>query len=187
MRTRLTEGGDRYDLVVLSRAARLWNPHFVSNLPDNLEAAESEAQRLLEGLKLVPRLNCNVLIRDLMVEFTTYYREVKANKLIYKKDPEDIIGWHYDRRVNTHFVSARPNWWKVAAILVLIQPSSAACERVFSLLNNSFSNKQSKALADYIILSLMMQFNKRRVTPKISKTPEALESSSSSFTTTTVA
>ena len=112
-----------------------------------------------------------------MVEFTTYYREVKANKLIYKKDPEDIIGWHYDRRVNTHFVSARPNWWKVAAILVLIQPSSAACERVFSLLNNSFSNKQSKALADYIILSLMMQFNKRRVTPKISKTPEALESS----------
>ena len=42
-----------------------------------------------------------------------------------------------------------------------IQPSSAAFERVFSLLKNSFGVQQDNALKDYVEASLMLQFNKR--------------------------
>ena len=34
-------------------------------------------------------------------------------------------------------------------------------ERVFSILNNTFDDDQERALADYIELSLMLQYNKR--------------------------
>ena len=41
---------------------------------------------------------------------------------------------------------------------LLIQPSSAAAERVFSLLN-SFKENQARALEDYIETSIMLQYN----------------------------
>ena len=62
------------------------------------------------------------------------------------------------------------NWWKdhsndlpcwSAAVkkVLLIQPSLAAAERVFSLLQNSFGSFQDCALSDYIQASLMLQYN----------------------------
>ena len=45
-------------------------------------------------------------------------------------------------------------------LVLLVQPSSAAAERVFSLLQNSFSQRQSSSLEDYIETSLMLQYNR---------------------------
>ena len=45
--------------------------------------------------------------------------------------------------------------------ITLIQPSSAAAERVFSLLASSFNNNQESALEDYIQTSVMLQYNHR--------------------------
>ena len=42
-----------------------------------------------------------------------------------------------------------------------LQQESAALERVFSLLNNSFGDQQDNALQDYVEASLVLQFNKR--------------------------
>ena len=42
---------------------------------------------------------------------------------------------------------------------LLIQPSSAAAEGVFSLLN-SFKENQARALEDYIEISIMLQYNR---------------------------
>ena len=53
-------------------------------------------------------------------------------------------------------------WWKNHAVqlpfwstgcraILLVQPSSAAAERVFSLLSNSFKENQQDALEDYNI------------------------------------
>ena len=39
--------------------------------------------------------------------------------------------------------------------ILLVQPSSAASERIFSLLRNSFEERQK----DYIEASLMLQYN----------------------------
>lgn len=52
-----------------------------------------------------------------------------------------------------------PTWAK-AARQVLVQPS-AALERVFSLLRNSFGERQNTSLQDYIETSLMYQYNNR--------------------------
>ena len=45
--------------------------------------------------------------------------------------------------------------------LLLIQPSSAAAERVFSLLENSFTKRQERSLQDYVSLSIMLQNNSK--------------------------
>ena len=54
-----------------------------------------------------------------------------------------------------------PNWSKAAKSVLLVQPSSAASERIFSLLRNSFGERQNSSLQDYIEASLMLQYNNR--------------------------
>lgn len=53
-----------------------------------------------------------------------------------------------------------PHWADAAQKVSLVQPSSAAAERVFSLLKNSFSDRQLHSLQDYIEASLMLQYNR---------------------------
>ena len=57
--------------------------------------------------------------------------------------------------------SALPCWSLAAQKIVLVQPSSAAAERFFSLLKSSFGDQQDKSLKDYVESSLMLQYNKR--------------------------
>ena len=54
-----------------------------------------------------------------------------------------------------------PNWSRACKTTLLIQPSSAAAECVFSLLSNGFKESQTSALEDYIKTSLMVQYNGR--------------------------
>ena len=56
--------------------------------------------------------------------------------------------------------SELPNWSKAAKLSLLFQPSSAAAERVFSLLQNSFNEQQYSSLEDYIEASVMLQYNR---------------------------
>ena len=51
--------------------------------------------------------------------------------------------------------SELPNWSKACKLSLLFQPSSAAAERVFSLLQNSFKDQQYSSLEDYIEASIM--------------------------------
>ena len=50
-----------------------------------------------------------------------------------------------------------------ARIIFALAPSSAASERVFSLVNSMFGKEQLKSLADFIQGSLMLRYNKRVV------------------------
>ena len=54
-----------------------------------------------------------------------------------------------------------PAWAEACKLVLLVQPSSAAAERVFSLLESSFSSKQNTSLQDYISLSVMLQYNNK--------------------------
>ena len=56
-----------------------------------------------------------------------------------------------------------PMWSKVARKILLVQPPSAAVERVFSILNSSFKSQQNNALQDYIEASVMLQVNRRAI------------------------
>ena len=52
-------------------------------------------------------------------------------------------------------------FWSKAVKKVLLQPSSAAAERVFSLLNAYFAFQQEAAMADYLQASVILQYNRR--------------------------
>ena len=67
----------------------------------------------------------------------------------------DILEWRVKNEEKL------PNWATAYKKIVLCQPSSAATERIFSILKNSFNADQNLALEDYIELSLMLQCNKR--------------------------
>ena len=53
-----------------------------------------------------------------------------------------------------------PSWSSAAKKILLVQPSSTAAERVFSLLKASFGDQQDSSLQDYVEASLVLQFNK---------------------------
>ena len=60
-----------------------------------------------------------------------------------------------------HHSADIPMWARTFRKVALIQPSSAAAERVFLLLQSSFGKQQEQSLEDYIQLSVMMQYNYR--------------------------
>ena len=60
-----------------------------------------------------------------------------------------------------HHMSELSNLSNACKLSLLFQPSSAAAERVFSLLQNSFKDQQYSSLEDYIEASIMMQYNNR--------------------------
>ena len=51
-------------------------------------------------------------------------------------------------------------WASAAKKVLLIQPSPAAAEGVFSLLKSTFGDQQGNPLQDYIEASLMLRYNK---------------------------
>ena len=55
-----------------------------------------------------------------------------------------------------------PMWARSFQKIALIQPSSAAAERVFSILQSSFGKQQEQSLEDFIQLSVMLQYNYRK-------------------------
>ena len=52
-----------------------------------------------------------------------------------------------------------PSWSFAVQKVVLVQPSSAAAERVFSLLVTMFGDQQHDALEDYVEAALMLRVN----------------------------
>ena len=73
-----------------------------------------------------------------------------------------IIGYFSSVRAQPNPTGPRPNWANVCKIILLVQPSSAAAERVFSLLQNTFSRQQSRSLEDYVAVSMMLQYNYKK-------------------------
>lgn len=59
--------------------------------------------------------------------------------------------------------TALKEWCKAAKIVFAMSPNSAACERVFSLLDNMYGDQQLCSLADSIQASLMLRYNGRSV------------------------
>ena len=49
-----------------------------------------------------------------------------------------------------------PHWSSVVKDIVLVQPSSAAAESVFSILKLSFGPQQDRSLQDYVQSSIML-------------------------------
>ena len=98
---------------------------------------------------------------------------------------EDVDASAFDRDDPTAFTAAVLKWWRcharhiphwatAARIMFAISPSSAAAERVFSILANSFGSTSSRdrALDDLVEGTLQVRFNDKQREMERRKTGE---------------
>ena len=116
-------------------------------LPNKIKEMKPTAETV-DMLKAFPFLDKPVLLASLKAELSTYL--AKVEDLNCTVDP---FTWWKDNATDL------PSWSSVTANILLVQPSSAAAERVFSLLKASFGPQQDSSLNDYIETSLMLQYN----------------------------
>lgn len=96
---------------------------------------------------------------------------------------EDVDASAFDRDDPTAFTAAVLEWWRcharhiphwatAARIMFAISPSSAAAERVFSILANSFGSTRDSALEDLVEGTLQVRFNDKQREMERRKTGE---------------
>ena len=120
------------------KAARLFSPH-------NLQKIKPECTSLISLLVFLFITPSN--LTELKEEFPKYIALTEEVSSEYT-----ILYFWKDH------AAAIPKWSDAARKILLVQPSSAAAERVFSLLNNSFGDQQLSSLEDYLEASVMMQY-----------------------------
>lgn len=124
------------------KCCRLFSPHRVREL-------NPTASSLDQTLSCIPFFNDDERA-SLKEELPTYLARVAD----LDKEFDPVEWWKINATTLQH--------WSIAAQkVILVQPSSAAAERVFSLLKASFREQQDSALQDYIESSLMLQYNNR--------------------------
>ena len=124
------------------KAARYFSPQKINDIQPNAAAIDS--------LKAFPFLNSEAILDGLKGELSSYLAKVSDID-----SSIDILQWWRQNE------SGLPCWAAAARKVLLVQPSSAASERVFSLLKASFNPQQQSSLQDYIEASLMLQYNER--------------------------
>ena len=128
--------------VAAFKAARLFLPHKVDEMKPDASA--------IDTLKAFPFLDNITVLNELKQELPTYL--AKAADVSATIEP--LVWWK-------NHSGDLPHWSAAACKVTLVQPSSAAAERVFSLLSCSFGPQQDLSLQDYIECSLMLQYNNK--------------------------
>ena len=124
------------------KAARLFVPHRLVEMEANVNSVDS--------LAAFPFLNKPSVIESLKTELPTYL------SLAQDVAPTvETLNWWKGHKEDL------PSWSGAFEDVLLVQPSSAASERVFSILKVSFGPQQDHSLQDYIEASLLLQFNHR--------------------------
>ena len=177
------EGGDRYALGEFYRGARIFDPFYAASIDHDEGLALIDKMRHYHILNVG---NASIIVR-LKGGWRAY--RVNACRVVkefdYSKDKAAILSWQYQlflrqdvenatdlsrrkcRYCNNRSRNCTCNgnlrvwWWEAAQLAALVMPSSGAAERVFSLVNNMFSDQRSKILTDAIFLSLYLSYNKR--------------------------
>ena len=96
----------------------------------------------VESLRAFPMLNNDGTISELKCELPRYIALA------------DGVSMEVEREL--------PKWSNACKLALLVQPSSAAAERVFSILSNCFRDQQMRSLEDYIETSVILQYNSRQ-------------------------
>ena len=92
-----------------------------------------------------------------MRELPTYISECKQDCTINEEELGEnaILGWFRSR------IQLLPAFAEAAKVAAIIQPSSAAAERVLSMLKSLQSDNQTSMLHDYQEASLMLRYNEK--------------------------
>ena len=106
---------------------------------------QPDATAVEEALAPIPFLNSRENLDSLLQELPSYL----ARAADTNADFSPLEWWKQN-------ATTLPKWSSAAAKILLLQPSSAAAERAFSLLKASFGEQQESALQDYIEASLLL-------------------------------
>ena len=125
--------------ISVFKAVRVFNPQKVAMLKPDVSH--------VNALQIIPFFRDDEL-EKLKAELPSYL--AKADDISDELDP--LEWWKLN-------ATALPYWSNAVKKVLAIQPSSAAAERVFSLLNSGFGNLQGNSLKDYIEASIMLRYN----------------------------
>ena len=134
------QDGDLYHLVLMYKASRLCNPHFVRDSAPSVAA--------VDDLRRLPFFDTDVTITDLQEELPAY--KVAAADVSGDVDP--VVWWRRQHSL--------PAWKKATIVLLHLTPSSAAVERVFSLMKAYAGDQQYRMLDDQLQVALVLQYNR---------------------------
>ena len=133
-----------------------------TNMKPALEAFK--AARRFSPFRLI-EINPSVTAIDSLGAFPFLGTEIPALKQelpLYQAAAQDVDPLYDPLVFWKNHQAGLPTWAKAVRQVFLVQPSSAASERVFSLLRSSFGERQNSSLQDYIETSLMFQYNNRK-------------------------
>lgn len=131
-----------FNTVRMYKAVRIFCPIQARKLQPNLGC--------IEELRRVPVLDNDDFIQALKDELPAYLVAVAD-----LQQCADRLQWWNDQ-------NSLPGWQKAARLVFTLVPSSAAAERVFSLLQAAASASQSSMLDDHLEAMLCLQFNRGR-------------------------
>ena len=134
--------GPLQPLVTIFKSCRLFDPVKVKELQPDAAAGDT--------LHCVPFFDADNVIQPLQGELAAYQAltdDVAAEI--------NVLEWWSQHSKEI------PSWASACKQILLLQPLSAASERVFLLLQNSSNNRQERALEDYIETSLILQYNNK--------------------------
>ena len=133
-------GDDSQCPLAAFKAARLFSPSKIYEI-------QPIAQDV-DVLSVFPFLNESAILANMKAELPTYL--AKAANVC--PDFDTVEWWSRNEQ-------DLPHWSSVAQKVLLLQPSTAAAERVFSILSSSFSDQQQNSLEDYVEALVMLQYN----------------------------
>ena len=128
--------------VMAFKAARIFDPVYTQATAVNLDK--------VEALRCFPCLDDDATIQDLLTELPLYVAAIDGVEL---EEEDEILRWW----AHQHTL---PCWQSAVKKLLLVQPSSAAAERVFSTLNSCFGDDQVSSSEDYIESAVMLRYNR---------------------------
>ena len=141
------DDGELKDSIALFKSLRMFDPRIVQNL--NVSA---------EDIKALCKLSPFEELHDELVrELPAYLSECKLDCTINEEEHGEnaILQWFKNR------VQLLPAFAEAVKVAAIIQPSSAAAERVFSMLKSLQSDTQTSMLHDYQETSLMLRYNEK--------------------------
>ena len=134
-----------YENVRAFRSARLCCPVQVRQLRPTAASVEE--------LRRFRFLDNDAIIQGLTAELPRYLAVADGADL---QTEEEKLQWWSRNEANL------PNWSSVVKKVLLVQPSSASAERVFSIMKNFFTNQQDAALEQTVEASVMLCYNQNQ-------------------------
>ena len=168
--------GDVGANFAMFKAVRLANPAYVNSrfVIGGLEAIKEEtntlsvlkcvdAQMIAAFIAELPAYSqaCNDFSDEWLFRAPRPWASL-ADIKSFKKQNSEIVGLPILNFFKMHSVSF-PTWALLAEEIFILSPSSAAVERVFSLLRDKFDSQSIQCLIDYITASLLLCANKREL------------------------